>query len=464
MTICHDRHHVASSQRKDEGTWRASALETLIAETERADWPSTVHLEVELPQRLDAERLTVAAVSVAQRHRLVRARLVTNGVWATAPSWHEGVEPWVPSVSNVADSAALDEAHHRLLSHRFDLGREMPVQLHLLRPAVGPNRLVLIAHHAALDGGGAWQLMSEIAAEYAGRSRSDGGDMPPPSDETRRPAAMGARRPSVGILGGALSMRRATRLVEPRATSASGYGVTEHVWRGPLFDRLITARPLGVTVNDMLVSAVHLACEDWNRSWQTPCDILSVAVPVDVSPSRIGPDGESRPVANRSMQTVMRSSARQRASATDLLAEISDRLSIVRDVDGPAAGSLGLVGRLPGVLRRSLLRVGNVVVRDSYVPTCRLSNLGRKPSLDFSGPGEVAWFSPPLRPPQLFSIGVVGGADHLTVAIRWCRSTCDEPSASRFAQMVRESTERLLDTTRISRRPHEPSSRKAHRP
>ncbi|WP_132421023.1 non-ribosomal peptide synthetase [Pseudonocardia endophytica] len=124
-----------------------------------------VPLAVELTGPLDADRLAGAVADLCDRHEVLRTRYPErDGV-----GWQD-VTAGPPVVERLdVTPDRLDETVARLGSVVFDLTRDVPVRVTLLRVGAEHHVLVLVVHHIACDDRTARILVDELAELYAAR-------------------------------------------------------------------------------------------------------------------------------------------------------------------------------------------------------------------------------------------------------------------------------------------------------
>jgi NRPS condensation-like uncharacterized protein len=432
---------------------RADPLDTLVAETQHRAWPSIVHVELTAGGTLDSVRLQRAVDAVVARHPLVAARMHAAPPYRRLPMW---VVDDVPTIAiDTVDAADFASVRFRRLSDHVDLRRHPPVRI-VHAPGGPSDRLAVFAHHAALDGVATTHLVGAIADEYAGRcvtehdAAIDAPHAPPTARRAGAPAAPspwpGPRR-ATGLLGGALRREQWARLAmtDPHRHERDGSDVVLDEWGAELTARLLRSRPPQVTVNDVVVTATHVACRRWNG----PADerAISVAIPIDSW------RGARRPLGNATLQGITVSRPDDHRDLAALLRSIhAQNVAIKSSVRSERGGAIRVAGNLPAGLRRAAIRATRMLTADRFVTTTRCSNLGRLATPDFglaparnvAGRADV-YFSPPTRPPVAITLGIVGDGSNVRVAVRRCRPLIDAAAADRFARLVRDAADELID-------------------
>jgi NRPS condensation-like uncharacterized protein len=130
--------------------------------------PCNVHVEVRVPGHLDEPALRRAAhAALAAQPRAV-ARRAQGGRWQRRYAWelpaHLDTDP--VSAATWTDEGDLAQQRMRFLAAAPPLEQSPPLRL-LLAAGPGEARVILNAHHAALDGISCLELLRAVAAHYA---------------------------------------------------------------------------------------------------------------------------------------------------------------------------------------------------------------------------------------------------------------------------------------------------------
>ena len=129
--------------------------------------PCNVHVEVRVPGHLDEPALRRAAhAALAAQPRAV-ARRAQGGRWQRRYAWelpaHLDTDP--VSAATWTDEGDLAQQRMRFLAAAPPLEQSPPLRL-LLAAGPGEARVILNAHHAALDGISCLELLRAVAAHY----------------------------------------------------------------------------------------------------------------------------------------------------------------------------------------------------------------------------------------------------------------------------------------------------------
>jgi NRPS condensation-like uncharacterized protein len=135
--------------------------------------PCNVHIEVRVPGHLDSRALrdATAAALAAQPRALVRR---APGAWWRRYAWEVPGQPDCDPVTTAAwaDEDELARVRARFLSAAPPLRSSPPLRI-LLAAGPGEDRVILNAHHAALDGLSSLELLRSVARHYPGGAAED---------------------------------------------------------------------------------------------------------------------------------------------------------------------------------------------------------------------------------------------------------------------------------------------------
>ncbi len=443
-----------------------TALEDAIAHAERPGAPMLMGFILECGGRLDGEILDAALDEALARCPMLLARRAPIGSFQRWPRW-----VWGDAAPVVVDT--VPTTGHRT-TDLWDRLLAAPVPLDtppLLRVVhqVGPSTdaLLVAVHHAAVDGIGALRFLQELAAAYSRRAAGSAAPVVTGTVTTEpsgaAPVASGpdvASRPgrALDVLRAPASARVASDRRLSAGPTAGGIGVS-HRWVEPALASAVTAgaRATCVTVTDLLVAALHLTVDGWNRSHGARADTVTVTVPV--RPGRPTPDDPwGDPTTNRTLQVTTSTSPALRVDPSRVVGAVHHQLAAVRreaarptdPAAGPAGASEPAASRalalLPERVRRQVPTVVSMLGGDRFLASSRLSNLGvvPAPSLAF-GPVPVTHlgFSPPVRMPQGIALGVAGFGPGIDIAFRWCQALLDREAAEHFADRYVQALARV---------------------
>lgn len=448
--------------------------------------PCNVHVEVRVPGHLDEPALRRAArAALAAQPRAV-ARRAQVGRWQRRYAWelpaHLDTDP--VSAATWTDEGDLGQQRMRFLAAAPPLGQSPPLRL-LLAAGPGEARVILNAHHAALDGISCLDLLRTVAAHYEGADGLDGpgreallaaptpdgpaqlagslsadtfatdpaaapaaaadwpgADLAPPGwaatshDPGPKPLWRGTGR-WVGDLGpGSWKVlpRPATRIAADRdaGRGQDGYGFRLITCpRVPAFPRA-DGEPR-VTVNDLLIAALIVAIDRWNAAHGQPSARIRITMPVN---SRLA--GDAGAAGNLSRLTAV--TAQLPGPGYELPAVIADVARQTRRAkqrSGPQVDPLirALAAPwCPAAVKRRALRLLLHTAGPLFCDTSLLSNLGAVTTPPAFGHLRAShlWFSTSAHMPRGLSVGAVTAGGQLNLCLRYRRALFSEPAAARF--------------------------------
>jgi NRPS condensation-like uncharacterized protein len=427
-------------------TTRLNVLDELYLHLDRDAEPWSVHLEIRVEGRVEADRLEEAARQAALGHPLARAQLRPSRLTDVRYTWEIADELDEVDLRELDCSGPddLTAAREELLSRTPALDTPGPFAL-LLAHDDGGDVIALNLHHAAGDGLSALRLMGSIARAYGGED-----DPPPAVDpiEVRDVAAMAG----AGSLKERLTRGRAaldyltrgvstpTRIAHDGESDRPGYGF-ELLELGPdEVEHLTALRRNGATVNDVLLGGLALTVRRWNeRHGAAYPDTVYLMMPINLRP----PEWRYDVVGNFASYVSVRLGATDHgtlAGAIEAAAASTKRIK-----DGGVAGLIvdlfGAPTLLPTGLKQRMQDLipltGNVMV-----DTAVLSNLGRVsevPRLGDAGAVTELWFSPPGRMPLGASLGTATLGERLFMTLRYRHALFGAGAAAAFMGLLRET-------------------------
>lgn len=426
-------------------------LEEAVYNIEQTFTPWNIQLELETSVELDIERLERAVETAANTHPLARARKRPAATFDTEYVWEIPDETDTRPVGEKPQGVDIHHARTEFHTRPIELTEESPFRVLVVRGAgrEGGDLLCLSVSHVPADGVGTLRLLRSISRAYLGETPAAD---PVSLDDSR--AVFDQIRPSLfrkraKLLGAASSHLRKlidppSRLASATDTDRSGWGFVHRTLDEDLTERLIQDRAEGVSVNDILLSAVHLAVDHWNRDHGSPAGKISLLMPVNLRPDEWFYDVVGMYALFESIVT----RAEHRVDPAATVEQVTEQTRAIKEADRAAAflESMDLVPDITpvGVKRRSpeLLRGPG----HGLVDTLLLSNLGRVPEpFPSLGDGTPAlWFSPPCWQPTPVSIGVVtvGGRVHLV--FRHMFRVLDRDAAASFADLFLEQLTAVL--------------------
>ncbi|MFM8414585.1 MAG: hypothetical protein ACKOCX_07660 [Planctomycetota bacterium] len=391
-------------------------------------------LDCEVEGPLSVERLRAAVEAAAARHPLVCSRV----------AWRGGRPRWLPpDVLPVVESGGADAWRP------IDLSREsglrlvvlpLPIESGSVEPATPRHRVVMMAHHAVLDGVAGCEYLGDVWAHYAG------------SEPPRFSAGRSSRSKTAagGDVGGASSpwafaMFRPRPLAQPRSSTggrSDPVDVASPPFRSVALDDTATGRLRALTaargwsLNDLVVAAVMRAAGRWNERVGGRAGNVRITLPVSLRPA-----GSREPACNALGYAFLDRTPAQCADRTQLAAGVAAASRWIVET-GAAAEFLAAVGglaRRPWLLRlvtRLPVCFSTAVVSTIGDPSRRMR--AGLPKIDgCDAPGDLVIRElrgvPPLRPGTRASVGVTTyrGALSLTSL---CSASADGRPSPRAAE------------------------------
>ncbi|MGH3924177.1 MAG: hypothetical protein ACRDTT_15155, partial [Pseudonocardiaceae bacterium] len=259
---------------------RFSAVDEAVHLLDSVSEPWSVHVEARVRGALDETSLRAAVTAALARHPLARARKAVSGVrgvleWEIVPEAEMDALQVVEAPSDVALAIRAD-----LQSVPVPLATAPPLRVWLVRHP-GGDVVTLNVSHAAADGIGSLRILRSIARAYAGQA-----DPVPDVDplSVRDPAAFLSRVDSKCPVGRGLTLLRElretvgawTRVAPEGGTLRPGYGLRRVALTTEQTTAVAGARRAGVTVNDLLIAALHLTIDGWNAQHGTSSGRIGV--------------------------------------------------------------------------------------------------------------------------------------------------------------------------------------------
>lgn len=412
-----------------------NGVDSLMRGLDEPSRPQTIELEVAVSERLDAHRVRDAVVAAADRHPMARARQVESKPFDLDYGWtiEDAFQADPVEVHASAGSNDTDSIRDTFFSRHISLDAAPPFRLALVHEPAG-DRVMLSVNHVAFDGVGTFRLLQSISRAYAGQD-----DPLPDVDplEVRRMLdagngrgagrGVGAKRPSLDL------GQRPARLAARRPTGSGGPGGFGILHLD--LDVADAAPPDGATVNDVLVAALHLTVEQWNRANGTSTGHVAIMMPANQRPR----SWRGEVLANLVLAARVVSTPADRLRPDQLLDAVAAQTKAIKVNGVGATAAMARTSQTPVVLRRLLPRVMDAVA-DWTADTAVLSNLGRVDDPPrFASQVRGLWFSPPPREPVILTMGAATVADRLGVSIRWCRSAVSAEAAADFEFAFRSS-------------------------
>ncbi|MCO5176887.1 MAG: hypothetical protein M9890_07975 [Thermomicrobiales bacterium] len=430
--------------------------EEILAFGNRPSQPQNACIELRVSGTIDEDRLRDAVVRATGIHPMARAARVARRRRLSPPMWEvqESGSLDISHVIRVAEADGEDDMQRlrgEFTSELIDLERPPAVRLLIVR-RVGGDSLLYIWHHAMADGMGGIRFLRSIVRAYADQSdpipdvdpidarilRTDGDPSELDSDSSASPPRT-RDIPSLVLSNGAHD--------EP------GYGMCyEAIELDDIDLHDYDGLEHRVTVNDILLAALHLTIDEWNRLHGGSTGKLIVLTPISLRP----PEWMHEVVANVVGHGVIVTTADQRADRHALLATTTQQTRHMRTHAAAAFKSR------PDWVRQFDPLLIFIFTRRPFrrrrEAAALISNVGRLRGFEeFGSAGDVVelWGSTPASMPPGLGIGIVRWKDRLHISIRYRHALFDAAAAARFLRLFADQTralgtpEQCLDATKL---------------
>lgn len=419
-------------------------LEEAVFHVERMYTPWNIQVEIETSERIDRTRLREAVRTAYDTHPIAKARRRPGGAGGTDYDWEAPEKAPVPIEVAEASEADLEALRQRFYGDDIDLSTSPPLRLLIVRNGGDDGDLLwFCSSHVAVDGVGAYRILQTICTAYRGEeptpSRFEFGDSREVLDGFR-PDAYRRRARLLGQTAHRLDylFDPPSKLPGADASDVGGWRYRHRRLDDEAVDALLAAD--GASVNDYLLTAMHLALDRWNREAGASAEKVSVMMPVNLRPREWFYEGvglytffesvATRPPDRRDPETAL-------ARITEQTREIKQETRYLGFLEWlnlvPSVVPLWLKKRLPKLLDGPGERL---------LDTAVLSNLGRLPEPFPALSGETPeslWCTPPCWLPTPVSIGVVTLGEEMHLGFRYTQSAFDANEADAFADRYCET-------------------------
>jgi NRPS condensation-like uncharacterized protein len=425
-----------------------SPLDEAVYHIEETLGPLNIQLELGTTETIDVDRLREAAVTACNAHPLARARRQPSCLTEARYDWEILDDVGTVPTRTVDDD--LSATRGEFYGRPFDLTAEPPVRLRVARGAGrdGGDRVLVCVSHVAADGVAAVRIVRSICQAYRGETPDDdpvGLETSREALDDARPSTISGRLDMLGTVTQRLGdlLNRPTGIATAGDPGGDGWGFVERTLGDDLVSKLVTDRPDGVSVNDVLLAAFHLAIADWNGDHGERAGRINVLMPVNARP----PEWFYEVVGMYALIERVETRSRHRTDPRSAVETVAEQTATIKRADGdplyealetiPSAAPVGLKRQLPQLLRG---------VGTRLLDTAVLSNLGRVPEIpSLSGEGtDSLWFSPPCLAGMPVGIGVATTDGTVRLVFRYTADQFDAEAAERFADRY---LERLTATT-----------------
>ncbi|MFB6178643.1 MAG: condensation domain-containing protein [Halorientalis sp.] len=444
-----------------------SMIEEAVYHIEQKHTSWNIQAEVETTATIDIEQLHEAARTACKHHPIVGARMHKASIADSQYVWELPDDDEIDDIEfNIevveADEMSVEEAQNRAYFTKFDLTEEHPMRAIVMRGAGldGGDRLMVSLHHSAVDGVGTLQFTQAVCQAYRGEqvwadsvtfeeSREWLDDLEPASildtfnflddgidviDKVARQLQNTVDEPA--------------RIAEDREPDDPDWGwrFTRRVLDEDVTEKVVNNRPEGISVNDMFLTGLHLAIEDWNDAHGKRARKISTMMPINIRPK----DHFYSAAGMYTMFESIHTHTKHRKDPIEAAYEISDQTAKVKERERasapyklmrmfPDAIPLGIKRELPEILNGPGQRLWD---------TAMLTNMGKipmMPSLSGEGGKERPWFTPPIWDGTPVGIGVATYGDQVTFTMRHQRDVLGQDAAERFSDAFLDGIEAAID-------------------
>lgn len=405
--------------------------------------PLGLQMEIRVSGHLDETRLTGAIRTAARKHPMSRVSLVPHAAGDSEYFWqlHDELEQVPLRIIQCCDEESLHEARSTLHSLPIPLAEAPPFRCALAHCGERGDFFMINMNSTVSDHIGLYRFMLSILRAYANISD-------PVSGQDFLAARRVGQEPDQHLLKDGIG--RLTRVMEmlgstlnPPARIAEdggdqdqgGLGFMPVRFSSAQTRRLQTLRHGGATINDLLVTTLHMAIERWNTDHGQNTGRISMVMPMNTR----GDGWRDEIASNLCMWVNVVSRASDREDFDSLLATITRQTSNLKESVTMAVlvDLMRELRALPAWIRQAVPallpltgnRIGSTTV---------LGNLGAI-RMPLPMDGELAlselWFSPPCRMPMGLSLGALTLDDHLHLSFRYHRQQFHRESAWAFAEI-----------------------------
>jgi NRPS condensation-like uncharacterized protein len=395
--------------------------------------PCTVHIEAAVASHLDELALRRAVGAALAEHPRAMVRRAPAGWWRHRQQWEQ---PGCPDVDPVAVRAWADDDELRQVREEFlgfspPLRSSPPVRV-LLAAGPGEDRIIVNAHHAALDGISCLELLRSVSQHY--QAHVCGEPRPACAAATAAPelAAEPGRKASAGAPS---SMPRpAARIHADGGTGGGGHGYGFALLQLPVPVVPRAGQWHRATVNDLLIAALVVTIGRWNSGHGRRPGPIRITMPINSrAPGQAGTTGNLSRLA-----AVTATAPPPGAGPEELIAEVAAQTRWAKGHAGPQVDPLSsalAAAWCPHALKRLALRLALRTAGPLLCDTSLVSNLGivADPPAFGSTQARGMWFSTFAHMPRGLSVGALTISSELHLCLRYRRALFSEPAAARFA-------------------------------
>jgi NRPS condensation-like uncharacterized protein len=415
--------------------------------------PANIHVELRFPGGIDGQALRLAVSTALAAHPRAMARRAGAGWWRHRREWEQPPRPDVDpvAVTTWANQEELGRVRERFLMFAPPVDCSPPLRI-LLAAGPGEDRLIINAHHAALDGISCLELLRTVSRRYQAGVPARAEPVPA-GPALAEPSPAASARPGRWGPAGSAPPAGSSRTARPRLPGAlprlaarimpdhhdadpggdrPGYGFRLLALPVPAPPR--TGQGPHATVNDLLITALVAAIGRWNAGHGAPGARIRITMPVNARAP-----GQDRVAGNLSRLAVV--TARPPAAGrdlTELLARVAAQTRRAKEHAGPQVDPVShALAALwcPAAVKRLALRMALRTAGPLLCDTCLATNLGIV--ADPPRFGQLAatgvWVTGPAQMPRGFSVAAITLGGQLHLGLRYSRALLSDRAAADFA-------------------------------
>lgn len=421
------------------------------------------HIILYADGEIDPARLNKALVSGIKRHPALRTTL-RRGLLYQIRELREDLGHDIVHFRDLTDpqeiaargqkdeEAYYDQAIRDWVNIPFNLAKDLPFRVMVLKRRPADYSLVFSFHHYVSDALQAFRFMLEVFKEYNGE---DLGADPMPEDtiechkpneilELMRSPRMKIRHFYPKILSSLFHrfviglFQPPTRIYHDRSDRLTGEAAFLHrtIPTAELNELEARVRTLSVTVNDLLLAALYKTIEKWNHLHGKKSRKISIMVPVD-----LGRKSSRHIVSNQLSYVSPKTWPEDRADPQKLLKKVSlDTARVIRN--GNAFSQVYFTYTLTVLTSTMVKIVGTIFIKTRvYVDTTLMTNVGRirlrdslkdgLPRLGEARLVDISGLTPVTSPWGLSMVSGIYDA-HLNMVLTYWPAMFSEKKANEF--------------------------------
>jgi hypothetical protein len=341
-------------------------------------------------------------------------------------------------VVDCSDDATLARLRTDFYSPPFPKNEAPPFRVQVARRPHG-DLVQINTAHAAVDGIGMLRLLRSITDAYRGKAEAP---PPLPLEEARDlKKQLGSETYSEfadRALEGGRKLKDAAippaRVAPDAADSRTGSGFAHRTIAAEQVAELNARRPEGTTINDMLIGAVGIAVEEWNRQHNDDADKVMTFMPVNLRPAEWSTDVVSNMFSYVSVSTMSRDgpiSPPQPGPSRSKRTRSGERL-----VRGGTQTLLRLISLSRSASRGACRAAGTHRKQVRRYRRCVQSGQAQGGGVVLRRPPRRVYFTPPYWSAAAISIGVITAGGTLYLGLRYRLSTLDQAAGNRLADLL----------------------------